>query len=262
MSGWLADQQRRGLMPNTIDRRRYALATFARFVDPLKATEHDITSFLDARPDSARTTYCWLSTLHVFYVWARRSGLVDHDPTIDIPRPRLRRRLPRPGTNAQLATAIGEADRQTRAWLTLMAYAGLRCAEVARSEHSDLIDVSDRKMLHVIGKGERERIIPAHPMVIEVFGSGWSRSGPMFRRTDGAPWTPAQVSQITGTYLRSVGVDASAHQLRHWFGSRTYATSRGDLRVVQELLGHSSPATTAVYTAWSQPAAVAAVEAL
>jgi site-specific recombinase XerC len=62
-------------------------------------------------------------------------------------------------------------------------------------------------------------------------------------------------------FFHSIGIDATAHQLRHWFATSTYATS-GDLLVVQNLLGHSSPTTTAVYTAWSRPAAEAAVGAL
>jgi integrase len=114
-------------------------------------------------------------------------------------------------------------------------------------------------VLIVRGKGDRERIIPAHPLVVAAVAA-WPRSG-RARRADGRPHTANDVSWRTRAFLHGLGIDASAHQLRHWFGTRTYAESR-DLRVVQELMGHASPDTTAVYTAWSRPAAVDAVVAL
>jgi site-specific recombinase XerD len=61
--------------------------------------------------------------------------------------------------------------------------------------------------------------------------------------------------------MASIGVAATAHQLRHWFATQAYRGSR-DLRVVQELLGHASPTTTAIYTAFSRTESVRAVSAL
>lgn len=57
------------------------------------------------------------------------------------------------------------------------------------------------------------------------------------------------MSRTISLYLTSIDVDATAHQYRHWFGTRTYALCR-DIRVVQELMGHSSPSTTAIYAAF------------
>lgn len=65
----------------------------------------------------------------------------------------------------------------------------------------------------------------------------------------------------TADFLASLGIDATAHHLRHWFGTKTYEACR-DLRVVQELMGHASPVTTAGYAAWSRVVAREAVEAL
>lgn len=62
-------------------------------------------------------------------------------------------------------------------------------------------------------------------------------------------------------YLHGVGIEATMHQLRHWFATKTYRASK-DIRVVQELLGHSSPTVTAVYAAFAPEDAVAAVRAL
>lgn len=72
---------------------------------------------------------------------------------------------------------------------------------------------------------------------------------------------PLWIVWVVSGYFEGLGIEATAHQLRHWFGTRTYAACR-DIRVVQELLGHQDPATTATYTAFSDGEAAAAVAAL
>ena len=62
--------------------------------------------------------------------------------------------------------------------------------------------------------------------------------------------------------LVACGIQASAHQLRHWFATEVYEKSGNDLRLTQELLGHASPATTAIYTKWSQAKAMEVVAQL
>jgi len=74
------------------------------------------------------------------------------------------------------------------------------------------------------------------------------------------PQSPARVSQLAGEHLRGCGIDVELHTLRHRFGMVLLARSK-DLRLVQECLGHSSPAITAVYTAiWYDDEARRAVE--
>jgi site-specific recombinase XerC len=69
------------------------------------------------------------------------------------------------------------------------------------------------------------------------------------------------VSQLANQHLHACGSAATLHQLRHWFGTETYRARR-DLRVVQELLGHASPMSTAGYAAYDQADQVAVVSAL
>jgi integrase/recombinase XerC len=69
------------------------------------------------------------------------------------------------------------------------------------------------------------------------------------------------VGNAIGHYLHDLGINATGHQLRHWFGSEVYANTH-DIRVTQELLGHSSPTTTAGYVAYSHVDAAAAVASL
>ena len=117
-------------------------------------------------------------------------------------------------------------------------------------------------LIRIFGKGSKERIVPMHVRVAaELRRVTIPASGPIFTNSKGGPFPPARVSRMMSLYLGSVGIAATAHQLRHWFGSRTYREC-SDIRVVQELLGHASPTTTAMYAAWSQKKAAAAVAAL
>lgn len=88
-------------------------------------------------------------------------------------------------------------------------------------------------------------------------------AGPLFGRGDRQPGhIPAhRVSQAASAYLHESGSASTLHALRHRFGTKIYGVSK-DLRVTQELLGHSSPVTTALYAQWSPQAAVDAVLAI
>lgn len=267
LADYRLDMERRGLTPTSVKTVIYRLLALQRWMvdhDPplsiTDATEDDIQDFLDTRSISSRSRYAWLSSLHGFYVWAMRTGRTSFNPVADIARPRLRRTLPRPIPDADLAHALAESDAEMRAWLTLMAYAGLRCAEVARLRVEDVR--ADEQMLHIIGKGRHERWVPKHPLVMEALRAhGLGRRGYVFIRPQGGPFPPARVSRLISVYFTSIGVDATAHQLRHWYATRLYAVCK-DIRVVQESLGHQDPKTTAIYTAFRREDAIAAVLAL
>ena len=83
----------------------------------------------------------------------------------------------------------------------------------------------------------------------------------MFSRARGGRHTPVTVSVAIRSYFDELGIEASAHQLRHWFGTGIYAVTH-DIRLTQELLGHQSPDTTAIYVAWAAVDAAPAVAAL
>jgi integrase/recombinase XerC len=216
---------------------------------------------LDAKRISAKTRYTWLSSLGCFYRWAIKAGYTTTDPTADIDRPKLRRTLPRPVTDADLLFALSMTTGQAQAWIILAAYAGLRCAEIAGLHRDDVI--GDAGLLRVVGKGHKERLVPMHPQVIDLL-AGWRMpraNGPIFTRPSGGAWPPARLSRLASIELHDIGIDATLHQFRHWFGTRTYQHVK-DIRVVQELLGHSSPTTTAIYTAFSAEDARKAVASL
>jgi integrase len=216
---------------------------------------------------SDRAVIRYVSHLRVYYGWAVEYDLRTDNPAARIPVPRSGRLLPRPVSHAQLAASIAAAPYPVRLWLILAAWAGLRAKEIALLRRENILDSSPEPVLLVASdatKGHSERTVPLCPFVVAELALaplppwGWA-----FRRLDGRPGPnrPSRVSQRCGDFLREQGIPVSLHQYRHWFGTETWRASR-DLRVVQELLGHQSPVTTAGYTLYGNAAAAAAVAAL
>ena len=258
------DQERRGLMPNSIYKRDRYMRVFADFLEPgslLGASREDIEVFLDSRHIGSRTRYAWLSHLHGFYEWSIREEVGELDPTVRIVRPKMRRALPRPAATEELRVALQAAEPRNRCWLLLAGYQGLRCQEIAGLRREDVLDTEG--LLRIAkAKGGHERMLPLHPVVLSALQElPMPRVGWVFIRPRGGPFKPVDVSHDFNAFLRRAGVGATAHQLRHWFGSTLYAQSH-DIRLTQEMLGHASPATTAIYTAFDRRAAGEAVRAM
>lgn len=240
-----------GLSEATMGDRRTVVARFGRDGPGLAAAdEAAVVTWLGGlavQPTSVRTYLCHLRG---FYRWAAEHRGVA-DPTVRVPAPREPHRVARPaGTWAEIDMATRLAPEPERSWIILAAWAGLRCCEVAPLAGRDLHDGQVR----VVGKGGRARWVDAHPRVLDVF--------------DGAPggrlWPGVDrraVSRRGTRWLRRSGLDATMHQLRHSFSTTTYAAG-GDLLAVQQLLGHSSPATTAMYVRVGGDRTAAAVAAL
>lgn len=247
-------QQRRGLSPETISRRKHTCWQFESWLRKpiLDADPDDIERWLDTLDLSARSRYSYLSNLHCFFEFAVRRGYVKADPTENIDRPKLPRSVPRPVSDDDLAYALSVAPPRERAMVCLGAFQGLRCKEIAGLAREDVLEHEAPPLLVVtFGKGNRQRVLPLNEqveMALRLFGM--PKRGPVFRKRDGTRLAPYTVGQIVSTFLRDIGVEASCHQLRHAFASRVYRET-SDLRLTQELLGHSSPQTTAIYAAWN-----------
>jgi integrase/recombinase XerC len=247
--------RRRGLLESSIHARVFIVRRWWDFVgDPWRAQRRDVERFIDsikprargASVASASIRYATVSHLHRFYLWARREGLTKRDPTELVERARLRPGLPHPITDTDLALAVTLApSAPLRAALLLAATSGLRAGEMALLRWDDV----DDRSLRVHGKGDRERVVPLHADARDALES-------LDRRDEWVlPWrarssnvSPGQrVSYALNQFLHGIGSTATAHSLRHWCATEALASS-GDLRAVQELLGHASPATTAIYT--------------
>ncbi len=122
MRRYQLDQERRGLLPSSIEHSATRLRAFARWLEPeqtiLTATRADVEAFLDGRRTrqgrklNSRTRYYWLAILHGLYEWAMAEELAKVDPTERIVRPKQRRVLPRPIGGEDLELAIRTAPAQ------------------------------------------------------------------------------------------------------------------------------------------------------
>ena len=142
---------------------------------------------------------------------------------------------------------------------------GCDAAGIAGVHRDNILDHYDPPVIIVRhGKGQKQRVLPLHPETLATFACMASRRPAMC-----SPWwgnasrhlLPNYISHELNTYLHSIGINATAHQLRHWFATAIYG-SRHNLRMVQELLGNASPETTAIYTQFNPGDAVEAVTGL
>lgn len=244
------------LATGTIKTARHILHGLARRtgVPILDTSPDDIRTWQAIRaeelgPDTLRNHG---SYVRGFFHWAMRAGYILTDPTDAFELPSSTRRLPRPIEEDELHDALGAADDHVRAILCLAAFAGLRACEIAGLAWSEVRLTGPKPVIRVTwtsGKGRKERIVDIAPPLADALSAlNQRRGGPVIPRLDGG-WghnRPTRISQVANDYLKSRGLHHRLHSLRHRFGSRVHEES-GDIRVTQEALGHSSPATSALY---------------
>lgn len=257
---------RRRYATNTVTHRRPLLVRLAgaHGWDLFAITADELDQWLDSLDVSGRTRNVYLSDVRTFYAWAIRRGLTDRNPAVDATRARTPRSRPRPIAPDDLERALVAADDRMRAWLSLMAFAGLRCCEVAGLERDDVLTTYDPPALFVNHgtKGGHHRIVPlAEAVEVALAVFGMPAYGPIFTKHDGAAVSAAYVSKLVSEHLHDLGMPWTAHTLRHYFGTALYALTK-DLRATQEIMGHADPGTTSVYVAWVRSEAAAAIRTL
>lgn len=264
----LAHLRLRELSPKTIRARRYCLLDLARFLEKrgttlLSATESDLEAW-QAHKSTTRAGHGMRNAvMHVamFYRWALRTRLIRTDPCTNLIRPKAPQCLPRPIGLDDLDAALRFAPERIHPWLILGVEAGLRAQEIAGLTTADLLTDFDPPLIRVLGKGGKERLIPMSPRV-QLALRDLPKRGPLFlkRRGDG-PVNASIVSEQCNRYLHSIGITSTLHTLRHRAGT-DWNDQCQDIRVVQELLGHASPSTTAIYTKFSNTRAADVVMAV
>jgi integrase/recombinase XerD len=249
-----------GCRPRTVTARLGGVSLLGQAAgkDPRWAGRSDIARWL-ATPGLAawsRTTY--YGHARAWFQFLLDSERRSDNPTERLKRPRPPRGIPRPLTAAQVADALAAAGTRGRSYVLLGAFAGLRVHEIAQVRGQDVSATGIR----VVGKGGHERIVPTHPL-IWADAQSRPRLGWWFpsHAAEGHV-VPGSVSTGIRRTLLLAGVHGHAHQLRHFFGTEVLRAAGGDIRVAQELLGHASPATTALYTLVDSASARAAVLAL
>lgn len=248
LAGWRLWQEAASASERTIADRARTIKNLVGFAGcgPLEITPAHIIGFM-TRPGlkpGTRTTYHSAITAYGAYLVA--TGQRDDNPVLRVPRPRRRNGIPRPISEAQLHAVLAVATwRTTRMMVMLAAFAGLRIHEIAKVRGEDF-DLS-AGLLYVVGKGSKSATVPVHPLILADAGkfpvNGWWFPSHL---NDGPVGVDAVGKAIHAAFGRA-GVQATPHQLRHYYGT-ALVRNGANLRVVQELMRHSSLATTALYT--------------
>jgi integrase/recombinase XerC len=247
--------------PHTV--RAYAgdLKDFTRSVGaPAGATARDVRAWLaalHARGLDVVSVGRKLAAVRSLYRFLARRGVMSRNPAREVRAPRLPRKLvsflPMDETAAMLdARGLGGDTRERDVAILELLYAtGLRVSELAGLD-LDAVD-HDTRTVRVLGKGGKERVVPyggAAARALEAWrGRRAAARGPVFVNRRGGRLTARSIHTIVRRAARGAGVTrrVSPHTLRHTFA--THLLDRGaDLRMIQELLGHSRLSTTQRYT--------------
>jgi integrase/recombinase XerD len=273
----------RGLSANTISAYRRDLARYTRFLasrdvtDPSQVDESLVRSFLasvsasthgdDERPYRATSVARTLSSVRSFHRSLLRDGVTDRDPATGVAQPKLPRSLPHPLSVAEVERLLDASDTSTAAGrrdvaiLELLYGSGMRVSELTGLDVDD-VDLEEGSV-RAVGKGSKERIVPLGRLAVKALEAYLTRARPalaaprsrgaLFLNRRGGRLTRQGSTNIIKDMARRAGIRkrVTPHMLRHSFA--THLLEGGaDVRVVQELLGHASLATTQIYTLVTQ----------
>lgn len=259
----------RGLSPRTVaaygtDLKAFSAWMAAKGLDPVKAQREHVDEFLWAEKErglKASSLFRKAEALKAFFVFQAVEGRVTDNPAEAVRAPRRAARLPRHLSKEDAARLLAapsgtdHEDIRDRALLELLYASGLRVSELLGLK-PESVNLSDG-WVRVLGKGAKERLVPAHPRAMAALRLYLAERARRFK-------TPApelflnragqRLSRVQfWRRLKELGVRAGIsgrlhpHLLRHTFA--THLLQGGaDLRAVQEMLGHADLSTTQIYT--------------
>ncbi len=202
-----------------------------------------------------------LSSIRSFYRYLRHQAVLKHDPTADVRAPKQKRKLPKAldsGQVERLLVAKGSDPLPVRdqAIMELFYSSGLRLAELVDLDLENAAQLRDGE-IRVRGKGDKERIVPVGRMAIEAVEAWLKVRGTLARPEEIALFVGQRGRRISRSSIQKrmnywasklgLGRHVHPHMLRHSFATHLLESS-GDLRAVQELLGHANITTTQIYT--------------
>jgi integrase/recombinase XerD len=274
----------RGLAENTRRSYREDLEEFAHFLKGRGITQinsarrEDVTDFLfDQRKTgltrkgnprnpglAVRSVARRLAGIRMFCRFLCREKLMAHDVTQNIETPRLWKTLPSTLTYHEVEALLAAPKPDTKlglrdkAILELMYASGLRVSEVAHLTINNLN--AEASFLRTTGKGNKERIVPLGKTALEWvqryrtesrprFGKGATTRPEIFLSSRGTGMSTKTIWVIIKKYATLAGItkNVTPHTLRHSFATHLLENG-GDLRVIQEMLGHADISTTQIYT--------------
>ena len=260
----------KGLSKNTLSAYRHDISSFSSWYQGsslLEVQRVDLLDYLSLRLKdgySSRSTARSLSSLRAFYSHITVKYHLQENPTSRVDSPKLGRTLPKTLSEEEVEKLISSPDIESfiglrdRAMLELIYACGLRVSELIGL---DLLNLNLRQgVIRVIGKGEKERLVPMGEEALYWVEKYIKDSRPslltndnkvseLFLSTRGKSMTRQTFWYRIKEYAAkaSINRDLSPHTLRHAFA--THLINHGaDLRTVQLLLGHSSLSTTQIYT--------------
>ena len=270
-------QVERGLSNNTITAYRQDLTSFISFLQKENLTSWptqavDIDAFLAEQRDQKKATSSisrLITSLRKFYQWLVRQNIQKLNPMLEIDSPKKRRTLPVALTVNEVNNLLEQPDTKKklglrdRALLETLYATGIRVSDLINLKFTDLHE--ELKLVKVFGKGSKERLIPISEVALSWIDSYKEKvrdplilkigknTDFIFLNSRGGSLTRQAVWQIIKHYCKMAGIqkNVTPHTLRHTFA--THLLENGaDLRVVQEILGHSDISTTQIYTNLSQ----------
>lgn len=264
----------KNLSPRTREAYRYDLERFRQFltgggdraVGLLDVTADGIREYLEFMQErhgyKATSLSRVVASVRVFFDFCLEQELIDSSPARDVHRPKLPKRLPIYLIEEEvrrLLTAVDTSSWLGRRDLTMLitlVYTGVRLQELVGMDTLD-VDFS-RMTLKVLGKGSKERLVPMNRQVAEALGL-WlgdverrvaDGERALFTNVRGRRLCGRSVQYMVDKYVECAGIDKeriSPHKLRHTFATLLHGRDV-DLVDIQALLGHSSIASTQIYT--------------
>jgi len=273
---WLRDERRAS--PHTLLAYQGDLQHFLVFLtehrgkpaclkDLSALTAGDFRAWLAARAAQGlerSSTARALSSLRGLYRWLTKRGLAENAALATLRTPKVRKAVPRALTAAEAGEVVDSvaelspadwAGKRDCAVLLLLYGCGLRIGEALALTRGEAPKPGQESLL-VTGKGNKQRMVPLLPVVGEAIADylaacpfGGDAGAPLFRGARGGALGPRRVQEKMAALRSLLGLPegATPHALRHSFATHLLAGG-GDLRAIQELLGHASLSTTQRYT--------------
>lgn len=236
---------------------------FSDFIkkDLFLVDKKDIEKYIRSLNKSSKTISHIISSLKSFYNYYMRMGNIKSNPTDEIDRPKIEKKIPEFLTLEEVSSLLNfevnnEFEARNKAILELLYSSGLRISELTSLELSN-IDL-DECLVRVMGKGSKERIVPLGDYAIDALKEyiyfyrpilNKNNSSYVFLNNRGGVLSRQFIFKVIKEECIKKGIrkNVSPHTLRHTFA--THLLKNGaDLRIIQELLGHENLSTTQIYT--------------
>lgn len=256
----------RGLAVNTLMAYRSDLYSLADFLKELNIADYTevqrlhlnlyIKNLYDKKY-TPRSITREIASIKGFFKWLSLNGIIKHNPALAVEQPKLPKRLPKVLSIKEINELLSEnMTVLDKAVLELLYAAGLRVSELCDIQLNN-IDLN-AKYIRCIGKGSKERIVPIglkacsalkkyikeRDYILQKYNLSTKY---FFIKDNGKKLTRQDVYNFINSIGKNINKDISPHTIRHSFA--THLLENGaDLRIVQELLGHSDVSTTQLYT--------------